>query len=139
MIEQSISANEPITLFVRIKGNKGTRELRAILDTGSQFCVVPMVDAIQLGYDAYFVPGDEPGEGTIVATQGCIIESREIVLEEISVGDLVAKDVQAFCHELPRISGLEVVLGLSFLKNFKTTIDYKKGVLTLEPLKVDVT
>ncbi|MFC1847066.1 retroviral-like aspartic protease family protein [Chloroflexota bacterium] len=138
MIEQKISPDEPIVFFVRIKGAKGTRELRAILDTGSQYCVVPMIDAIQLGYDAYFVPGDEPGEGTMVATQGCIIESREIVLKEISVGDLVAKDVKAFCHELPRPSGLEVVLGLSFLKHFKTTIDYKKGVLTLEALDPDV-
>lgn len=134
MIKQRISPDKPISLFIRIKGDKGTRELRAILDTGSQYCVIPMIDAMQIGYnDAYFCPGDEPDVGTLTVTQGCMIEAKEIVLEEVSIGDLVTKEVKTFCYELPRPSGLEAVLGLSFLKHFKTTIDYNKGFLTLEP------
>ena len=135
MIKIDIFPEKPITVFVRIKGNRGTRELRAIIDTGSQYCLVPMIDALKIGYDdAYFVASGEPGSGTLMATQGCLIETSEIVLKEVSIGNLIAKDVKALCFDLPRPSGLEAVLGLSFLKNFKTTIDYQKGLLTLASL-----
>jgi len=50
----------------------------------------------------------------------------------VSVGELTAKNVEAIAYDLPRPSGADILLGLSFLKNFTTTIDYKKGILRIE-------
>ncbi len=127
-----IEAGKPITLFVRIKGEKGVREIRAVLDTGSQYCVIPLQDARQLGYDAYFSP-DDPGSGTIAVTKAELIEVDEIELEEVSVGDLVARNVKSLVWGFPKLAGVEGLLGLSFLEHFRTSLDFKQGLLTIEP------
>ena len=54
MIKIKISADEPIVFFIRVKGPKGVREFRAILDTGSTYSTIPLQDARELGYDAYY-------------------------------------------------------------------------------------
>lgn len=126
-----IEPDKPITLFVRFKGAKGVREMRAVLDTGSQYCIIPLQDARQLGYDAYF-NADDPGEGTKGITKTDLVEVDEIELEEVSVGDLVAKRVKSLVWTLPRLGGLEATLGLSFLEQFKTTLDFKQGYLIIE-------
>jgi predicted aspartyl protease len=127
-----IEPDKPITLFVRIKGAKGVREMRAVLDTGSQYCLIPLQDARQLGYDAYF-NADDPGEGTKGITKTDLVEVDEIELEEVSVGDLVAKRVKSLVWTLPKLGGLEATLGLSFLEQFRTTLDFKQGYLIIEP------
>jgi len=128
-----ITPDRPIMLFVRVKGRKGVREYRALLDTGSEYSIIPLQDARDLGYEAYCHP-DDPGMGTKAMTKTDMAELDEIVLEEVGVADLVAKNVKALACDLPRLGGVEATLGLSFLKNFKTTIDYNKGYLTIEPI-----
>lgn len=133
MIRVKIEPEKPITLFVRVKGENGVREYQAVLDTGSEYSIIPLQDARELGYEAYCDPED-PGGGTRAITKTDMVELDEIELEEVQVGDLVAKNVKALAHHLPRLGGVEATLGLSFLKNFKTTIDYKAGYLTIEPM-----
>jgi predicted aspartyl protease len=128
-----IKPGEPILVFMRVKGKNGVRELRAIIDTGSQYSVISFQDARRLGYEAYFDIVSDPGGGTRTLTQAGIIEVDEISLEEVSIGELVAKDVKTLAFDLPKFGRTEAILGLSFLKNFKTTIDFKQGFLTLEP------
>ena len=130
-----IIPGKPIILFVRIKGRKGIREYRAVLDTGSEYCVIPTQDARDLGYEAYFDPIADSGRGTTIISKTDMIELAEIELEEVSVADIVAKNVKAFAHYLPKYAGVEVTLGLSFLKNFKTSLDYANNYLTIETLK----
>ena len=128
-----IQPDKPITLFVRVKGRKGIRELRAVLDLGSEYSIIPLQDAVKLGNIAFWNPDPEPSELTYAVTNACIIEGYEVVMEEIGVADAVAKNVKALAYDIPKLAGVEAILGLSFLKNFKTTIDYKKGYLTIEP------
>ena len=132
-MKMKLIPGKQILLFVRIKGKKGIRELQAVLDTGSEYSRIPLGIARQLGYEAYIDTEIEAGVGKQVVTQGLIFEANEIVIEEISVADLVAKNVKALAYDLPRIAGVEALLGISFLKNFRTTIDYKKGYLSIEP------
>jgi len=114
----------PITLFVRIKGNTGTRELRAVLDTGSAYTLIPKKDVLQLGYQAWYDPlAPIEGPGVKAVTGSAIVEAPFITLQEVSVG---------VAWELPRPSGADVILGASFLKNFTLTVDYKKGILRIE-------
>ncbi len=124
----------PITLFVRIVGEKATRELRAVLDTGSTYTLIPKKDAIQLGYTTLYDPlvPSLGGEGAHVVTGSYIIEVPLITLKEIRVGGLTAENVKAVVWDLPEPSGADVLLGTNFLQNFKTTLDYKKGTLTIE-------
>jgi len=126
-----IEKGKPIIFFVRVKGPRGIREYNAVLDTGSEYSVIPLQDARDLGYDAYFHE-DDPGDGVKAVTKTDMFELDEIELEEVRVADIVAKNVKALAYYFPKVSRIEATLGLSFLKNLKTTIDYKTGYLTIE-------
>jgi len=132
-MKMKIIPDKQILLFVRVKGKKGVREFQAVLDTGSEYSRIPLGAARELGYEAYVDTDIEVGIGKPAVTQGAIFEANEIVIEEIIVADLVARNVKALACDLPRIAGVEALLGINFLKNFRTTIDYKKGYLTIEP------
>jgi predicted aspartyl protease len=129
-----ISSDEPIVFFVRVKGPKGTREFRAVLDTGCTDCSIALQDARALGYNAFFEPFTRTGEGQLAISTTDIWESDELVLEEVVVGDLVAKNVKAMTRELPRLAGIEGVIGNSFLRYFKTCLNFEDGYLTIEPI-----
>jgi len=126
-----IEKGKPIIFFVRVKGRKGVREYNAVLDTGSEYSVIPKQDARDLGYDAYCHP-DDPGEGVKAVTKTDMCELDEIELEEVRVADIVVKNVKALAHYLPKVGRVEATLGLSFLRDLKTTIDYETGYLTIE-------
>lgn len=57
----------------------------------------------------------------------------KVKLRKVSVGGLVARNVYAVALELehPRFITYDFVLGRSFLKNFKMTVDIKKRFLSL--------
>jgi predicted aspartyl protease len=130
-MRHKIEKGKPILFFVRVKGKKGNREYNAVLDTGSECCIIPTQDAREMGYEAYGDP-DDPGSGVKGVTKTDMIEFDDIELEEVRVADLVAKNVKALAHYLPTTSRVEATIGLSFLKNFKTTIDYETGYLSIE-------
>ena len=129
-----IEPNKIITFFVKIKGKKGISELRAVLNPGAEYCVMPRHEAILLGYNIDFDELTEPGEGRRAVTISGIIEGGEIELEEVQVSDLICKNVKTIIIDLPILGGLQFVVGTSFLSSFKTTIDYSSGYLTIDPL-----
>jgi hypothetical protein len=45
-----IPLKTPITLFVRVKGPRGERELKVILNTFATHMAIPFRDAFRLGY-----------------------------------------------------------------------------------------
>ena len=42
-------------------------------------------------------------------------------------------NVLALCHDLPQRSLVDGLLGLSFLKHCRMSIDFKRGILSIEP------
>ncbi len=128
-----ITPEDPIIFFVKVKGPRGTREFRAVLNTGCSDCLMSLQDARDLGYNAFFEPFTRTGEGRSAISISDIFETDEIAVEEISIGDLVAKNVKVLTKEMPRFAGIEGVIGLSFLKHFNTTINFEEGYLTIEP------
>jgi len=126
------------TLFVQIVGSNGKRrELRAIVDPAAQYVIIPKVDALHLGYEPAYketMIGLTEESGYLLAyTIAGLIEGIEITIDEIRVGDLVVKDVAALPYDIPMETGVDVVLGHSFLSRLKTVIiDYEKKQLTLE-------
>ena len=127
----------PITLFVKIKGERGERELQAILDTHATHMTIPYQHAVQLGYNPLFDPISpmiKDGRETTVSTIAGDLIVSTITLQKVEIGDLVAEEVEAIVWDTHQDFGVEMVLGISFLKNFKTTLDYEKGILRIEKI-----
>ncbi|MDG6901420.1 MAG: hypothetical protein JRM80_05605 [Nitrososphaerota archaeon] len=127
------------TCFVRIVGRKGrSRELRAILSTGSYYCSVPMIDAYRIGYPDAIIYSNVTGQIEAerpewAVTLSSLIQAPLVVLDEVSIGNAFrAENVEALAYHPPEEAEVEVVLGRSFLKNFKLTYDPEGSEFVLE-------
>ena len=129
-----INPDQTITLFVQVKGPRGTREFRAAVDTGCTDCIIPLQDARNLGYNAVFEPFTRTGEGQLAISTTDIYETDEISLQEVRIGELVATNVMAMTRELPRLAGIEGVVGVSFLRHFNVHFNFGEGYLEIEPI-----
>jgi len=111
---------------VKITGPKGTLGIDLILDTGAVFTVLSWSVLKVIGYD----PAVTPDRQEIVTANG-VIEVPKLVVYSISAGDVEARDIEVICHDIPELVEVRGLLGLSFLKYFKTAIDYRKGYLEI--------
>ena len=118
-----------IPLLVRnvsIVGPKGLLKVDMILDTGAALTALSWSDLKVIGYD----PAVAPERQQIITANG-IIEVPKLSVERIAVADAEATEVEVICHDIPELAGVRGLLGLSFLKHFKTVIDYIQGYLEL--------
>jgi len=111
---------------VEIHGPAGVREIDVILDTGAVYTVIAWDVAKDIGYD----PAISRRRTPIITAHG-VIEAPLITVERIRWGELEAEDVDVVCHDIPELAGIEGLLGLSFLRHFRTFIDYTAGVLEI--------
>ena len=97
------------------------------LDTGASYVMIPweIAEALELRPEL-------SREFTEVITASSVEKVPIVYLERVSVVGEVAQNVKAVVHDLPEKSYVDGLLGLSFLRNFKVTLDFKEGVLTLE-------
>jgi len=117
----------PIVLRrIKINGPAGFREIDMVLDTGAVYTVIAWDVAKDIGYD----PAISERRMPIITANG-VIEAPLITVESIHIADLRAESVDVICHDIPEIIGIEGLLGLSFLKHFRTLIDYTTGLLEL--------
>ena len=79
-----------------------------------------------IGYD----PAVSSLRQEIVTANG-IIEVPKLRVERIAIGEVEAMDVEVICHDIPEMAGIRGLLGLSFLKHFRTVIDYRQGFLEI--------
>lgn len=97
------------------------------LDTCSSYCLIKSESVDMLEIDFCSI------EKTETAGITGKIELPKIIIDQIGVKEANAKNVEFLVGELPKELGLDGLLGYSFLKHFKITIDYKKEELTLVP------
>ncbi|MCR4432262.1 MAG: retroviral-like aspartic protease family protein [Tepidanaerobacteraceae bacterium] len=117
----------PIVLRrVQINGLASRRETDMILDTGAVYTVIAWDVAKDIGYD----PAASERRMPIVTANG-VIEAPLITVESIELVELRAEAVDVICHDIPEIAGIEGLLGLSFLKHFRTLVDYLAGILEI--------
>lgn len=107
-----------------------------VVDSGAGMVVVSKAIAAQLGVSvpesAKLAKKDETIIQSVVA-DGRTVEAKLFTLESVQVQDAKAGNVPAAVILVE--SGLQDVdglLGMSFLNNFKFSLDAKEGVLTLE-------
>lgn len=111
---------------VKLTGPSGSIGIDMILDTGAALTVVSWADLKIIGYDPAIIE-----ERQKIITANGVIEVPALKLKQISIGDIAAKEVDVICHDIPELASIRGMLGLSFLKNFRTVIDYKKGFLEI--------
>jgi len=94
---------------IKIVGPKGSIKVDMILDTGASLV----------------------SDRQEIITANGVIEVPKLRVDRISVGGAEAREVEVICHDIPEFTGIRGLLGLSFLKHFRTVIDYRQGYLEL--------
>ena len=116
-----------IILRARVEGRgKRYAYLRMVLDTGASMTVIPWNVAETLGYDpahsrrrVQFMTGS----GTEAAP--CLtVNAMEVLGVRVS-------RVPVLCHDLPQRSLVDGLLGLSFLRHCRLSVDFQRGALRL--------
>ena len=120
------------SLFGRLKGqNNAVGEYLALVDAGSEYCILPKVDAYRLGYS------DVARSDTIVRAPNTTTfvthigydKAPLIKMAQVDVGQLSFRDVEFLAFDLPQVCGFDVVFGRSLLKFLRLEIDYGSGLL----------
>jgi len=115
------SAGIPLVVRdVEVAGPAGSVWVDMILDTGAALTTVSWSDLKAAGYDPAIV-ADRQG----IITANGIIQAPKMRVLSMTIGDLQAREVEVICLDIPGLAGIRGLLGLSFLKLFKVTIDYK--------------
>jgi clan AA aspartic protease (TIGR02281 family) len=100
---------------------------RFILDTGASYCVIGK----RMAVDA-LLQGRSDGRKVQLSTASGVIEGTVGSARRIDVGDAVARDVDVVVLDKDPFPGVDGILGLSFLRSFKYSIDSANGLLLLE-------
>jgi clan AA aspartic protease (TIGR02281 family) len=120
----SLVSSRPPTVYVRLQGQTVSVETLGVVDTGATSMLVTPDVATHLGYDLSRAPVFR------AVTVNGVVELPKITLAEVRVGECVATDVEAVCHELAE-GGFSVLIGLSFLQHFRVCLDFRKKRLSL--------
>jgi predicted aspartyl protease len=118
-----------IVVDVLLEAADGTSSLviPVVLDTGASLTIVATDIMARLGYD----PADPTlDRQRIVTGSGIEYAPRTTVRSATAIGQKVT-NLDVLCHDLPAESGVDGLLGLSFLKHFKLTIRFRKGIIDL--------
>jgi clan AA aspartic protease (TIGR02281 family) len=97
-----------------------------ILDTGATYTSISREIAQELGLDLVHSPKIS------ITTANGRIEVPKVVIKDLDVNGLVAHNVEATVIDVRHGSSFNGLLGLSFIKKFKLTIDPEAGQLIFQ-------
>ena len=115
-----------IVLRITLEGADTEKKIDMALDTGATYTMIPWEIAEILGYN----PGASKEIIPLITASG-VERAPLITLKSISVLGKGADNVQTVVHNLPERSYVDGLLGLSFLKRFKLSLDFRAGILEL--------
>ena len=135
-----LPVKDPMLVMARLEGENGAaRELSAAIDFNYPYCTMLEPDAVILGYPRAANKHtdevrDHPEQTPWFTSLRGVDRGIIVNLRKVSVGGLQAKNVEAVVLEMehPRLVIADVILGRTFLRNFKLTVDLKKGYLSLD-------
>ena len=114
-------------LLLEAADGKSTLLIPVVLDTGASLTIVATDIMARLGYD----PANPTlARHRIITGSGVEYAPRTTVRSATAIGQKVA-NLDVLCHDLPPESGVDGLLGLNFLKHFKLTIRFRKGIIDL--------
>ncbi|MDP2928285.1 MAG: retropepsin-like aspartic protease [Candidatus Omnitrophota bacterium] len=121
------SQSPVIAVDIILEGERGTkRGIKVALDTGATYTMIPWEIAEALGYK----PEISKEKVTLITASG--VETAPVIeVKKIKFLGESIDNVPVVCHDLPPKSYVTGLLGSSFLRHFKITIDYLKGILEI--------
>ena len=116
-----------IAIDINLESEGGIkRRIRVALDTGATYTMIPWEIAEALGYR----PERSKEKVTLITASG--VETAPLIeIKKIKLLGEGLDNVPVVCHDLPPKSYVTGLLGSSFLKHFKITIDYPKGIFEI--------
>ncbi len=96
------------------------------LDTGASYMIISKRMALAIGLEI------DPSKNMQLTSATSVETVSLVTLPRVSVLGKTVKNVEAVIKDLPPSAPVDGLLGLSFLKHFKLTLDFKKGELSLE-------
>ena len=123
-------------LFARLKGRNGsTRELKALVDPATDYCVMPKPDAFRLGYTeaAQDDPITTPPNLVTLASSGGYSQGMLIKMCQVSVNTFTLNDVDFLAYDLQQSTCYDMILGRSFFlpAKLRVEIDYASRQMNL--------
>jgi clan AA aspartic protease (TIGR02281 family) len=116
-----------ITVDISLESEGGIkRRIKVALDTGATYTMIPWEIAEALGYK----PEISKEKVTLITASG--VETAPLIeIKKIKFLDEEIDNVSVVCHDLPPKSYVVGLLGSSFLRQFRITIDYLRGILEI--------
>lgn len=126
MTDLRFDPDDLIVVNARIRSRLSSIATLLVFDTGASLVVLPwkLVSAIGIKID--------PDITVQTMTATAVETVPRVVIPEMTAFGKTVKNVEAIVKDLPPEAPVDGLLGLSFLRNFKLTIDFKKSVLSLE-------
>lgn len=116
-----------VSIFVILSNENNKRALKMALDTGATYTTIPWETAQALG-----LKPEISIDNTDMITSSGIERAPLLTIKEMIVLDKKAENVKVIVHDLPQRSQVDGLLGLSFLKHFKVTLNFNEGYLEIE-------
>jgi clan AA aspartic protease (TIGR02281 family) len=114
-----------VELTNRVAGRSVT--VNMLLDTGATYTAIPVRVAKNLG-----VPVDPEQTTRILTAKGSFERVPLLCLDRVQALGLSSEDVEAVIINLPAKTGLDGLLGGSYLRDYRVLIDYPHGILEME-------
>ncbi len=99
----------------------------AVLDTGASFTVVATDILVHLGYD----PANPLFTRQRIVTGSGIEYAPRMTLRSVTAIGQQVVNLEVLGHDLPAESGISGLLGLNFLRHFRLTVRFRKGIVVL--------
>lgn len=130
MTQLTFSPNaSAITLFSKLEGSQGKTRAKLVFDTGSYAVLLSWKIALAIG-----LPID-PNKTLRITTASMVETAPVTLIPRMNVLGHIVENVECIIRDLPEGSGVDGLLGLSFLRHFNITLNFEKGFLELEPIK----
>jgi predicted aspartyl protease len=116
-----------VDLLLESADDRSTLLIPVVLDTGASITIVSVDVMARLGYDPANPTLDRQ---RIITGSGVEYAPCTTVRSATAIGQKV-DNLEVLCHDLPPESGVDGLLGINFLKRFKLTIRFRKGIIDL--------
>ena len=116
-----------VDLLLESADDRSTLLIPVVLDTGASITIVAVDIMARLGYDPANPALDRQ---RIITGSGVEYAPCTTVRSAMAIGQKV-DNLEVLCHDLPPESGVDGLLGINFLKHFKLTIRFRKGIIDL--------
>ena len=116
---------QTIVVDTQLSG-KITLHARLVVDTGASLVVLPW--RIATGLDLPIDPTQLVKTSTAAAVESVPLT----IIPKVTVLGKTMRNVVCMVKDLPAESGVDGLLGLSFLRHFRVILEMKRGVFTLK-------